>query len=116
MLKYFISGLILLTVIFYSCTNKKEFLSDTSSCSVVNAKYSTDVSIIIQTSCATNSSCHAAGSINGPGPLLNYTAVKNSASAIKTAVETGRMPRGSTLSNADINKIKCWVESGALDN
>ena len=115
-MKCFFKGFILLAITVCSCTNKKELLPDTSFCTVENAKYSTDVSIIIQTSCATNSACHAAGSINGPGPLLNYTAVKNSASAIKIAVETRSMPRGSTLSDADINKIKCWVESGALNN
>ncbi len=116
MVKIIRYGLILSALTFYSCTNKKELLLNTSSCSNVTIKYSNDISIIIQTSCATNSSCHAAGSFNGPGSLLNYTDVRNAAAAIENAVITKRMPQGSTLSDAEINKIKCWVESGSPNN
>ncbi|MDP1762875.1 MAG: hypothetical protein Q8L07_03240 [Sediminibacterium sp.] len=85
-------------------------------CSTINAKFSADISVIVQTNCATNSSCHAAGSVNGPGPLLNFTQINANASAIKTQVESKLMPKGATLSQADIDKIKCWVNSGALNN
>lgn len=110
--------LITFTVLLLSCS-KSEVAPPAATpnpCSTINAKFSTDVSVIIQSNCATNSSCHAAGSVNGPGPLLTYAQISANASAIKTQVESKLMPKGATLSQADIDKIKCWVNSGALNN
>lgn len=111
--------LITFPVLFLSCS-KSEVATPApivpNLCSTINAKFSADISVIVQTNCATNSSCHAAGSVNGPGPLLNFTQINANASAIKTQVESKLMPKGATLSQADIDKIKCWVNSGALNN
>lgn len=86
-------------------------------CATISAKFSTDVSVIIQTSCAINGgACHGAGSVNGPGPLTNFSQIKASASGIRSAVVSKRMPLGATLSQAQIDKIKCWVDNGALEN
>ncbi len=84
-------------------------------CTGVDSKFSTVVSVIIQNSCNT-SGCHNAGSGNGPGPLTNFTQISAAASAIRSSVESGRMPKGSSLTEAQKNAISCWVASGAPNN
>jgi hypothetical protein len=86
-----------------------------SSCSTVSAKFSADVNPIIQNSCAIGG-CHGSGSNNGPGPLLTFDQIKNAASQIKNSVVNKTMPRGNTLSNAQIQAISCWVDNGASNN
>ncbi|HET6768383.1 MAG TPA: hypothetical protein VFH08_13325 [Chitinophagaceae bacterium] len=86
-----------------------------SSCSSTSAKFSADVNPIIQNSCAI-SGCHGNGSGNGPGALVTFEQIRNAASQIKTAVVNRSMPRGGTLSNAQIQIISCWVDNGALNN
>jgi hypothetical protein len=85
-------------------------------CKDVNAKFAADILPLIQTKCATSSGCHADGSINGPGALTNFNQIKNAASNIKTAVVSGRMPLGGSLSSGQIRQISCWVDNGVLDN
>ncbi|TAF50844.1 MAG: hypothetical protein EAZ62_07290 [Sphingobacteriia bacterium] len=86
-----------------------------SDCSAVDSKFSTNVSAIIQSSC-TGSGCHNAGSTNGPGALTNFAQISANATAIRQSVESGRMPRGITLSTAQRNAISCWVMAGAPNN
>jgi hypothetical protein len=114
----FVRGALLILVIFFSsCGNKKEILSPANACSTVGSKYSTDVSVILQTNCSiNNAACHGAGSINGPGPLLNYNQAKANANDIEIQVVSRRMPIGGTLSQSDIDKIGCWVDAGAPNN
>jgi hypothetical protein len=87
-----------------------------NSCDGVNAKFAADVFPLIQTKCATSSACHGAGSTNGPGALTSLGQIKNAASNIKSAVGSGRMPLGGSLSAVQIRQISCWVDNGALDN
>ena len=84
-------------------------------CSSVDSKFGTVISVIIQNSCAI-SGCHNAGSSNGPGALTNFTQIKASATSIRNAVETGRMPKSGSLTTGQIKAISCWVESGAPNN
>ncbi len=86
-------------------------------CSAVTAKsYAADVSFIIQTKCATDAACHGSGSTNGPGPLLNYTAVFNARTAIRAAVASGEMPKTGSITTAQKNSILCWIDAGASNN
>jgi hypothetical protein len=90
--------------------------STTLDCSTVtNKAFTANISPIIQASCNV-AGCHAAGSVNGPGPLTNHAQVAASASTIRTAVSSGRMPQGSTLTTAQKNSILCWIDSGAPNN
>lgn len=89
--------------------------SPTLDCSGVDSKFGTVISVIIQNSCAI-AGCHNAGSSNGVGALTNYTQIKASATSIRNAVETGRMPKSGSLTTAQIKAISCWVESGAPNN
>ena len=98
---------------------KKEDTSGGSgsvSCTGVTSTFSVQVQPIINTYCATHSGCHAAGSVRGPGALLNYTQVFNNRSAIRTSVANGSMPQGATLTAAQKSLILCWIDGGAPNN
>jgi hypothetical protein len=78
--------------------------------------FTTDALPAIQTYCSTNSSCHAAGSSQGPGALTTYTQIYNNRTAISLAISTGTMPRGTTLPSTAYNNILCWISQGAANN
>jgi hypothetical protein len=88
----------------------------TVSCTGVTSTFSLQVQPLINTYCATNSGCHASGSVRGPGALLNYTQVFNNRSAIRSSVANGSMPQGTTLTSAQKSLIICWIDGGAPDN
>ena len=85
-------------------------------CSNVAKSFSVDVNPIIQTKCATGSSCHGTGSINGPGALLTYSAIANAHADIRSAILSGLMPKTGSLTNGQKNTIICWIDNGALNN
>lgn len=82
---------------------------------VTNKSFAADVNPIIQSTC-NQAGCHASGSTNGPGALTNHTQVAASASAVRSAIVSGNMPRNTTLSTAQKNSIICWIDSGAPNN
>ena len=99
-----------------SCSKDNGGGSTSVDCSTVtNKAFAADVNPIIQSSCNI-AGCHAAGSFNGPGALTNYAQISAAASSIKTAVSSGRMPQGSSLSASQKNSIICWVNGGAPNN
>ena len=100
-------------LLFISCS--KDSVPFTADCSTTKS-FATDVSPIIQSSCALSSGCHAIGSSNGPGALTNYSQVFNGRSAIRTAVANGTMPQNGSLTSAQKNAILCWIDSGAANN
>lgn len=67
--------------------------------------FSAQVLPLIQSRC---SSCH--------GQYSNYAQIKASASAIRTSVANGSMPKGSTLTKEQKDIIVCWVDAGAPEN
>src|SRR5688572_24448230 len=85
-------------------------------CSGVPASFSANVNQIIQSTCATDATCHGAGGINGPGPLLTYSQISAARAAIRTAVSNGTMPKTGSLTTAQKNSIICWVDAGGLNN
>ncbi len=88
----------------------------TLDCSVVtNKAFAADVNPIIQSFCNVPG-CHAAGSTNGPGPLTNYSQVSAARANIRSAISSGLMPQGSSLTTAQKNSIICWIDSGAPNN
>lgn len=109
---------ILAGVLLAACSSDKDETLNPGGdpCSDVPVSFSNNVAPIIANSCAANSACHGDGSVNGPGPLLNYTHVKNAAAQIQSAVVSGRMPKQGTLTATQKNIINCWVEKGALNN
>ena len=88
----------------------------TVNCTGVAASFAANVNPIIQSSCATDASCHGSGSVNGPGPLLTYSQISGASTLIKTVIANGSMPKTGTLTTAQRNTIICWVNAGAQNN
>jgi hypothetical protein len=105
---------IVLILIAFSC-NKDSGSSQNASCTTTKS-FTVDALPAIQTYCATNSGCHASGSIEGPGALTTYTQIYNNRTAISLAVTTGTMPKGSTMPTTAYNAIVCWISQGAANN
>ncbi len=102
-----------------SCSSDKDEVlnpGNTDPCQGVPAAFSANIAPILETKCALGSDCHGDGSVNGVGPLLTYTHAKNAASRMKAAVMSGAMPKTGSLTQAQINSIRCWVDNGALNN
>ena len=108
----FVFGVVV--IFLYSCDKNHE--STPVDCSGPAKSFATDVSPVIQASCATNAACHGAGSINGPGALLVYSQVFNARSDIHSAVSSGHMPPNGALAPSDKNSILCWINNGAANN
>jgi hypothetical protein len=87
-----------------------------TSCTGVPSAFAANVNPIIQSTCATDATCHGAGSANGPGPLLTYTQIFNARVAIKVAVGNGTMPKTGSLTATQKNTIICWVDAGGPNN
>lgn len=85
-------------------------------CSGVASGFAATVNPIIQTTCATDATCHGTGSANGPGVLKTYTDIFNARVAIKTSVANGTMPKTGSLTTAQKNSIICWVDAGGPNN
>lgn len=96
-----------------SCQNTEDAVV---TCGSQSPSFSTDVSPIIQATCATNSSCHASGSSRGPGALTSYAQIYANRTSIKSSVSSGRMPEGRTLTSDQKAAIICWIENGAANN
>lgn len=76
--------------------------------------YAGDIRPLIDQNC-TASGCHGAGSVEFE--LLTYNQVKLKATAIKREVwELENMPKGGTMSQANREKFKDWVDAGAPNN
>lgn len=78
--------------------------SYTPTCSGTSS-YKTDVQPLMKTYCI---SCHSEYS--------SYSGVSRGASSIRQQVTSGKMPEGSTLTEAQKNSIVCWIDAGASNN
>jgi hypothetical protein len=107
--------IIVAAAVFCACRKDK---NDTNSvvCSGSPKSFSADVRPIVQSSCATDTDCHGAGSVSGPGPLLDYSAVFNARFDIRSSVSSGHMPLNGSLTPSEKNAIICWIENGAPNN
>jgi len=85
-------------------------------CTGVASAFAANVNPIIQSTCATDATCHGSGSLNGPGPLLTYNQIFTARASIKTAVANGTMPKTGSLTTAQKNSIICWVDAGGPNN
>lgn len=77
-----------------------------------NVTWSQDVRPIIETRCS-KAACHG-----GSNRVLfgSYETVKLHAQQIKVQVSMRSMPQDGQLTDDEIKKIVCWVESGAPEN
>jgi uncharacterized membrane protein len=99
--------------------DKEELLysgKGTISCGSISAKFSTDVSPVIKTKCAT-SGCHDAAGSAGGTVLVSYAQIAAAAARInQRAVVDKTMPTSGPLSIAETSILKCWIASGAPNN
>jgi len=91
----------------------------TSDCDGLTSTYTSDIKAIMDTNCATPA-CHSASNQANGMDLSNYTSVRNESirgrflGSIKHDEGFSRMPQGgSKLSDATINIIACWIDSGS---
>jgi hypothetical protein len=78
--------------------------------------FSLKVAAIVQTNCAFSPGCHSAGSTNSGGPFTNHTQIFNRRTSIKSAVQSGIMPQGGSLSASDKAVLINWIDCGAPNN
>ncbi|MGE5520726.1 MAG: hypothetical protein ACM3VS_12415 [Candidatus Dadabacteria bacterium] len=109
-----VSFILVVMVAIVAC-NKYNGSSYTPDCTTP-ATWSADVAPIIQSTCATGSGCHGAGSRKGPGALTSYAQVYNYRTSIRSAVASGSMPPGGGLSASQRNAVLCWIDNGASNN
>ncbi len=85
-------------------------------CTIISAKFSTDVGPLIQSKCAT-AGCHDAGGSAGGAVLETYTQISALAARInQRCVIEKTMPPGGPLSTSEIAIISCWISSGTPNN
>jgi hypothetical protein len=79
-------------------------------CDGTASTYNFNMKTLINSNC-TNSSCHPNyATYNGIKSILTN-------GSFKSHVVTNKdMPRGSSLSTADLNQIQCWIDAGYPEN
>jgi hypothetical protein len=87
------------------CSKDSTTTPYTPSCDGTVKSYNTDVAPVIQSACA---GCH--------GNLGTYSQLHSSQMSVRSAIVSGRMPQGNSLSTAQKNAIVCWIDSGAPNN
>lgn len=84
-------------------------------CTTVAAKFNTDVLPLVTTKCAI-SNCHDASAAGGQ-IFKTYAQISAAKDRINTrAVVEKSMPQTGPLLPAEVNILKCWIESGAPNN
>lgn len=75
--------------------------------------FATDIKPIVDNNCI---GCHSGG-VGGQFPnLTTYTSIKNNSQSFLQEITSKRMPQGGSLTTQEIELVKSWVDSGALNN
>ena len=119
-------GLLLCIMLtFLSCTKDKSSSPEIPSidpCDTISFLYQTDIFPIMNTYCSIGG-CHD-GSGSAPGNSTKYTWLKtkvDNGEFEQRAIELKDMPPYGTpgpqsINEEDLQKIKCWIQNGALEN
>ncbi len=86
------------------------------SCTGISPKFGADVQPIFNTVCSISNTCHGAGSMNLGGPFTNYSQIFAKTANIRAAILSGIMPQSGSVTQAQINNLICWIDSGAPNN
>ena len=103
--------ILLLGIFFASCTNHIEEMTEPDDPGNGETfSFATDVKPIIDANCI---QCHNGSQFPD---LRSFSAISANKTSVKGAVSSRRMPLGGSLTNAEINVIVSWIDSGALNN
>ena len=98
-----------------SCTREKVTPIDPNC--TVTISFANDVMPILEAHCI---SCHQQGNTSGGYDLSSYNAIAANANAVIGSMKANGyqlMPIGGpALPDSTIQKIKCWIQQGKLDN
>jgi uncharacterized membrane protein len=113
-------SLIILSAFFEGCyyDNEELLYGGGAACDTIQAKFSTDVQQIINSKCA-YSGCHDAATGAGSTVFSDHASISGKSGRIKdrAVVQKTMPPSGTTaLSDAEVIKLKCWIESGSPNN
>jgi uncharacterized membrane protein len=87
----------------------------TIDCSTISVSFNADIKPMIMTKCAI-SGCHDAAASGGV-TFSDHNSISNRAARIRQrAVVERTMPKVGFLTQDEINKLRCWIESGAPNN
>ncbi len=116
-------AIIAICILLFACSKSVSNMTNTTGgntttidCTGAAKSFTADVNPIIQSTCATGSNCHAAGSVNGPGELLTYSEIAKASANIRAAVISGVMPKTGSLTASEKNTIICWIDNGSSNN
>jgi hypothetical protein len=119
-MKKLFSALLILSIVFSCSKNNEQNLGGANTCNSTNMTFTTDIKPILQNNCF---SCHGNGLSQNGINFDTYAGVKAVADngklvgAITHAAGFLPMPQSAPkLSDCNINKIKDWVNRGALNN
>ncbi|GAA4278613.1 hypothetical protein GCM10022259_33380 [Aquimarina mytili] len=103
----------MLSITFFSCDNNVE---EEIPIPIGSEICSTDISFIDDVKPIIDSNCIRCHGGNQAPDLRTFDGIKNNANRVRTQVVTRRMPLGGTLTNEEIERIRCWIDNGALNN
>ncbi len=121
-----IIGFVILALAFVGCTYSKKEVDYplVNTCDTSNVKFSADFLPLLSSKCNT-SGCHNTTDQAGGWVFDTYNGVKdiidNGNGRLLKSIEhdasVSAMPKGGAkLSDCEINKIKAWINNGALNN
>lgn len=104
---------IIFSVLLYACTSEKGEVAEPD----CEASYSVDILPIVQTSCTPG--CHEPGGV-GPGDFNEYDDLKDKVDdgqlESRVVVNMNMPPPPGSLTNDEIDLIKCWIDNGGQNN
>lgn len=107
-------GIALIALLLTSCEYHVENEELQSNLCNPVVSYSADIAPLIANNCMP---CHNGdGSIPAAPNLTIYASVESISGLIKDVTQSRRMPKNGTISDAQIEAIRCWVDNGALNN
>ncbi len=110
-IKLLLPGLVLGLFVISACKKDSNITCDGST-----PTWDGEMATFISASC-NSSGCHNAGA--GIGDFTSYAGIQPylSNGTFEKEVMTKRtMPEGSTLSDADLTKVQCWIDNGYAEN
>lgn len=100
-----------LAVTILACSKKNRHVA---TCDGSSPTYNSYVKGIIASNC---SGCHGPGSSDGDySTYAGLSTITTNGKFEKEVLDDQSMPKSSALPDADLDKLKCWVENGFPEN